>query len=213
MTDIQIRRAEFKDLGLILDLENRIWPPGTRAPKEKFERRLSIFPDGFFLAFRNKELIGASTSQIICYSHENPPKSWEIVTDDGYIEKTHNLKGNALYIVSLGAISRSGAGSALLSKQKGLAQGLGLQYLVLGARIPGYDEYCRNTKEISIELYASIKRSDGLPHDLELRFYIRNGLQIKNIVSNYMEDDAESRNYGAIMVWKNLQYAKLNQKF
>ena len=42
---------------------------------------------------------------------------------------------------------------------------------------------------------------NGELFDPELRFYSRNGLVIKEIKPNYMEDDKESRNYGAIMIW------------
>lgn len=201
--NIAIRRASVEDLSHIVDLENAIWPEGTRAPREKFEKRLAIFPEGFFLAFKEEKLIGASTAQIISYTKGEPIRSWEYITDNGFIEKTHNPQGNALYIVSLGALSRSGGGSALITEQKALARRLGLTTLVLGARIPGYDAYCKSIQEVSINEYVRRTREDGLLHDDELRFYTRNGLQLQTIVPNYMEDDAESRNYGAIMIWEN----------
>ncbi|MEK6825653.1 MAG: hypothetical protein AABY00_02615 [Nanoarchaeota archaeon] len=203
MDYISIRSATPKDLPAIVELENTIWPEGTRAPKEKFESRLAVFPEGFFLAFKNNQLIGASTSEIIDYAPTSPPTSWEFITDNGYIKNTHIPNGNALYIVSLGALSRSGGGSALLSRQKELAQQKGLQYLVLGARIPGYDSYCTSVKTISIEEYVKLTREDHALHDPELRFYTKNGLSLARIMPNYMEDDQESRNYGALMVWKN----------
>lgn len=206
MGDISVRNALFEDLPRIVELENAIWPKGTRAPREKFEKRLAVFPEGFFLAFRGNQLIGASTSQIIHYFPEETIESWEKVTDNGYIEHTHNSQGNALYVVSLGAISRSGGGSALLARQKELAQEKELTLLVLGARISGYNSYCRKTGEITIERYVMLTRPDGQPCDDELRFYIRNGLKIEKIVPRYMEDDAESRNYGAIMLWNNLSF-------
>ena len=197
---IEIRRAKEEDLEEIVELENKVWPPGTRSPREKFESRLKIFPQGFFLAYNENSLIGASTSQIINYDGSSID-SWEDITDFGWIRKTHNPEGNALYIVSLGAISRSGAGSALMQAQKNLARELDLDFLVLGSRIPGYDNYCMEEGEISIEEYAKLKRENGEILDPELRFYIRNGLSLKEIKPNYMEDDNESRNYGAIMLW------------
>lgn len=201
MGEIVVRNASFEDLLSIVELESAIWPEGTRAPRKKFEKRLAVFPEGFFLAFNGDQLIGASTSQVIHYSQNETIESWEKVTDNGHIERTHNPQGNALYVVSLGAISRSGGGSALLSRQKQLAQEKGLAYLVLGARIPGYDRYCKREGETPIEHYVELTRPDGQPYDDELRFYIRNGLKIEKIAPNYMEDDAESRNYGAIMTW------------
>lgn len=199
---IKIRNAQEEDLDAIVELENTIWPEGTRASKEKFESRLKIFPKGFFLAYRNGGLIGVSTSETINYDSENLPISWEEITDNGYI-RNHNPKGNALYVVSVGAISRSGGGSALIGSQKNLTKKLNLKFLVLGARIPGYDTYCRANGEIAIEDYVKLKREDGELLDPELRFYTRNDLKLRKIVPNYMEEDKESRNYGVIMVWEN----------
>ncbi|HLC53131.1 MAG TPA: hypothetical protein VJK03_01180 [Candidatus Nanoarchaeia archaeon] len=200
--ELYVRNASWEDIPAIVELENKVWPEGTRAPREKFEKRLAVFPEGFFLAFNGDALMGVSTSEIIAYP-SLLPKSWEAMTDNGYIEKTHNPRGNALYVVSLGAVSRSGAGSALLERQKEFVKIRELHCLMLGARIPGYDEYCRTVKEIPIGAYASLIREDGQPYDAELRFYTRNGLKIKEIVPNFMEDDKESRNYGAIMMWEN----------
>ena len=196
---IQIRFAKKENLDEVLELENKIWPPGTIAPREKFESRLKIFAKGFILAYKDGSLIGASTSQIINYDRSTI-NSWENITDNGWI-RNHNPKGNALYVVSIGSISRSGGGSALVQAQKNLAKQLSLRFLVLGSRIPGYDAYCREQEEINIEEYVKLLRGNGELLDPELRFYKRNGLSLQGIKPNYMEDDKESRNYGAIMLW------------
>lgn len=203
--ELVVKNARPEDLDKVVELENQIWPEGTRASREKFEKRLELFRDGFFIVYKNGEIIGVSTSEIFNYNPQNPPKSWELVTDNGFIERTHNPKGNALYVVSVGALSRSGGGSALVQAQKKLVQKLNLEFLVLGARIPGYDAYCQENAEIPIEEYVQLRRGEGLM-DSELRFYTRNGLSLDKIMPNYMEDDKESRNYGAIMVWKNPDY-------
>ena len=199
---IKIRNAKKNDLDEIVMLEDRIWAEGIRADKRKFESRLKIFPEGFFLAFNNDKLIGFSTSEIINY--DSNPLSWEDITDNGYI-KNHNKNGNTLYVVSIGAISRSGGGSALINAQKDLVKKLNLRNLVLGSRIPGYDEYSKKKGEINIKDYATSIRENGELLDPELRFYTRNGLTLLEIVPNYMEDDKESRNYGAIMILKYLE--------
>ena len=200
---IDIRNATPADLDKIVELENKIWPEGTRATREKFASRLEIFPQGFFVAFMNNEMIGVSTSEIIGYDLEHPPISWESVTDNGWIKRTHNSGGNALYVVSIGAISRSGGGSALVEAQKELSKRLNLSCLILGARIPGYDSYCREQGDIDIQEYVKLRREDGEFLDSELRFYTRNGLALSKIIPQYMEDDKESRNYGALMIREN----------
>lgn len=204
--EVSVRNAEEKDIDSVISLENEIWPEGTRATREKFESRLNIFPRGFFLAYKSGKLIGVSTSEIIKYNSENPPESWEAITDNGFIKNTHNPQGNALYVVSIGARSRSGGGTALIQAQKKLMEELSLRFLVLGARIPGYGEYYKNS-EVPIEKYVELRRKNGQSLDPELRFYARNGLGLVKIVPNYMEDDRESRNYGAIMVWENPNFS------
>lgn len=196
---IEVRNARKADLDNVIELENKVWPPGTRSSREKFESRLRIFSEGFFLAYNDGDLIGVSTSQIIKY-YGSTIESWERVTDYGFI-RNHNPRGNALYVVSIGAISRSGGGTALIQAQKKLAEELNLDFLVLGSRIPGYDSYCKEQVEMPIEKYVKLQREDGELLDPELRFYARNGLSLKEIKANYMEDDKESRNYGAIMLW------------
>jgi len=208
MDEITIRKANEKDLDAIVSLENEIWPEGTRATRDKFESRLRIFPQGFFLVYKNGEIIGVSTSEIINYDPSNPPKSWESITDNGYITHTHDPNGNAIYVVSVGAKSRSGGGSALIQAQIALTRELGLKHLILGARIPGYNEYATNVRAISIEDYVKLRRQDQELLDSELRFYTRNSLRLMKIMPNYMEDDKESRNFGAIMVWTNKKHTK-----
>lgn len=200
--DIEVRSAIFKDLDDVVRLENKIWPEGTRASREKFESRLKFFPDGFFVAYKDERMIGVSTSEIINYDFKNHPISWEEITDNGFIRNTHDKNGNALYVVSLGAISRSGGGGALIEKQKKLVIKLGLDCLILGARISGYDKYCVENGEIGVKKYLNKTNEDGQVFDDEIRFYTRNGLEIVKIVKNYMEDDLESRNFGAVMIWK-----------
>jgi len=199
---IKIRNATVEDLDEIIRLENQIWPESSRAPREKFETRLKMFSQGFFIAYDEKRgLLGVSTSEIVNYNPKNPPTSWEDITDNGWIVRTYIPNGNALYVVSVGSISRSGGGSALVQAQKKLAKKLALNYLVLGSRIPGYNKYCEQNGEIAIEDYVKLVREDGEMFDPELRFYIRNGLGLRKVVQRYMLDDEESREFGAIMDW------------
>ena len=58
------------------------------------------------------------------YNPKNPPTSWEDITDNGWIVRTYIPNGNALYVVSVGSIARSGGGSALVQAQKKLAKKL-----------------------------------------------------------------------------------------
>lgn len=194
-------------LNEVLRVEAEAWPVEIRAPKEKFEARLGLFPEGFVLAYVDNKLAGVSTSEVINYDPSDPPTTWEGTTDNGFIRKSHQINGNAIYVVSVGVsgwAQGNGLGSKLLSKQKELAITKKLTYLVLGSRLPGYREFHIDNPEVSAEQYSEMKNDDDEPKDPEIRFYSRQGLKVARIVPNYMEDDPESEDYGAVMVWENV---------
>lgn len=212
--DTEVKRAKsllskVGQKGLLSELirvEEEAWPPEVRATQEKFASRLDIFPEGIFLGYSDEILRGALTSEIIEYDVDNPPTSWEKITDNGYIKATHNKNGNALYVVSLGVskfAQGKGLGSQLLEEAKRFAQERGLDFLVLGARIPGYHRFHEEHPTVDIEQYLKTKNENQDPIDSEIRFYARNGLRVLKTVPNYMEDDPESENYGAVMIWES----------
>lgn len=191
-------------LDQVISLEKEVWPEEIQAPREKFEARAEIFPEGFLMINDpSGEIVGVSTSEIIDYDPKSPPVSWENTTDNGWTRGTHNPKGNALYLVSVGARSGMGVGTRLVEEQITLAKKLNLSYLVLGSRIPGYHKYHIEHPRTTIKEYIDMKKDEKDPFDPEIRFYSRCGLKVVKVVPNYMEDDPESENYGTVMVWEN----------
>lgn len=202
------KEAQDKEilLGEVLRTEAEAWPEEIRAPREKFVSRLEIFPEGFFLAYVNGKLAGVSTSERIQFDPNFPPKSWEEITDNGFIKNSHDPRGNALYVVSVGVADWAqgrGLGGVLVKAQKELVQQLGLDHLVLGARLSGYHNYHKDHSDLSAENYAQLINDRGEPQDPEIRFYTRQGLAVREVSPNYMEDDPESENFGVVMVWEN----------
>ena len=202
--DVIVRNATAADLDEVMRVEREAWPPEIQAPREKFESRLRIFPQGFYIALFQGKVMGVSTSEIIAYDPAHPVEKWETVTDNGWIKKTHDLKGNALYVVSVGVSpfgGGKGIGSQLVQAQKKLVEQLGLDCLVLGARCPEYHRKDHDT--LSPEQYVMHTRSDGQLTDPELRFYTRNGFKVVRPILRYMDEDPESRHYGVAMEWRN----------
>jgi ribosomal protein S18 acetylase RimI-like enzyme len=207
MGNLEVRRATAADLDGVMDVE-RSWPVEMQAPPEKFVSRLELFPEGFYVALLDGRIVGASTSEIMKYDLANPPKTWDDATDCGWIKKTHTPNGNALYVVSVGVHSQfrsQGIGTALVEAQKQLMGRKNLDFLVLGARCPGYEEYYP-TNPVPAEKYIMLKREDGQPIDPEVRFYsIRCGLEALKALPEYMGKggDPKSRDYGVVMAYRN----------
>ncbi|OGH15034.1 MAG: hypothetical protein A3H50_01125 [Candidatus Levybacteria bacterium RIFCSPLOWO2_02_FULL_37_10] len=193
----------------VMKVERSAWPPELQASKSKFESRFNIFPQGFFVVRLDGKIKGVTTSQITAYD-ESSTHTWDEITDNGMIEKTHSPQGNALYVVSVGVgadTQRGGVGGKLVQLQLELAKKLGLKYLFLGARIPGYDAYCKENGNIPPKQYVDFKKQTdkGLEAvDPEIRFYERQGLHPAKIIPNF-EPDVQSRDYGVVMLWKNPQ--------
>lgn len=201
------KRDEFLDG--VMRVEESAWTLELQAPKGKFASRLNIFPEGFFVACVNGKIEGVTTSQITTYD-PNASKTWDEITDKGMIAETHIREGNALYVVSVGVAEEAQGnhiGSRMVKAQKELASNLGLKYLYLGARIPGYDNYCKEHGETSVGDYLELKDNNGESVDPEIRFYNRCGLEVKKIIPEF-EPDIDSRNYGVVMVWENPRSVK-----
>lgn len=203
-TDIS---ADQKDdfLDQVVVVEKAAWPPELQASREKFEKRFDIFPQGFFAYELDGKLVGVTTSEITNYNGAID-KTWDEITDNGMIEGTHNPNGEGLYVVSVGVspdAQGGGVGGKLVQAQKELTERLGLKYLYLGARMPGYNVYCEQNGELPALEY--LRLAGGSPvqtHDPEIRFYQRQGLEWTKLVPNF-EPDPESRDFGVVMMWQN----------
>ena len=187
------------------DVEARAWPPELRASREKFMSRLKVFPEGVIALKVDGKIDAVTTSQRCTYNPADMENhTWDDFTDMGMIAKTHNPAGNALYVVSVGVATDAqgmGLGGKLVAEQKKLAEKLGLEYLFLGARAPGYAKYVQEHGEIAIEDYLKQTTETGEPLDPEIRFYQRQGLRPARVISDF-EPDTQSRDYGVVMVWK-----------
>lgn len=58
LNHLKIRNVLPKDLEAVTQIEATCFPASEAAPKNVFKERLSIFPEGFFIAELNNEIIG-----------------------------------------------------------------------------------------------------------------------------------------------------------
>lgn len=135
-------------------LENETWIEWTRAKREAFESRVSIFPEWVFFYKKNNRFGWLTTSLITQISNPNTIESWEIITDNGMITN-HDIHWNALYVVSVWVspfFQWNGIWKRLLTYQIELARRLWLEYIVLWSRVPDFHKFNGN-----IEDYLSIR--------------------------------------------------------
>lgn len=198
----------MSDLNGIMKVE-KDWPEHQRASEDKFISRLEKFPFGFFVAESNGNIVGTSTSCLIEYSPSKIEtyRSWDAVTNNGYIKKLEEVKNpNALYIVSIG-IKNEYRGEDIFQKfvnaQIDLARKMDLGFVIAGAIMPGYDAYCRKHGNISAKKYALIKARNRFVDPL-LEMWNKCGFYVpddRHVIQNYYTD-FKSRNYSALVVLK-----------
>lgn len=208
--NISMRAANAADLAAILAVEQS-WPEDARAGADKFLARLEKFPQGFLLACLNEDgtekVVGTITAMPLHYDPQamgEQFKSWDEVTNEGYLYEVDLSRCNALYIVS-GVIDSRYRGANIFTpgvlKEVELAQQLGLRYVLAGAVIPGYKKYCRQHGDVSAFDYCSARRGSHLVDPL-LAMYESIGFTVRDarhVIADYYPDDA-SRNFAALVV-------------
>lgn len=205
----------------ILEVENKAWPERLRANRQVYESRLKTFPEGLLVAEVDGKIEGVVVTQKVSSEVAAQGRSWNEITDGGRIQKTHNPQGDTLYGVNLSVspFASQKVATALLEAQKKKAIINNIKKIVLGGRIPGFrryfEQYCQEhklshlsekQKDKIAEHYVRTFTSQGKPRDPEISFYhTKAGTRVVKLLPNYMED-AESLNYGVLLVWKNPFY-------
>jgi hypothetical protein len=204
-TRVQVRKACLADIDAIMRVEEE-WPEYQRAARDKMLIRLQKYPDGFWVFLGEGEVVGTLTSCPIRYEPNmlGVFKSWDEVTNNGYFPDIDPAQANALYLAS-GVLSQKARGgktySLLVDTPVKHAESAGLDYVVAGAKIPGYDAYCRRHGEVDARDYAFMKLN-GCLVDPFLEMYRGFGFAVpdRNHVVKDFYPDLPSRNYGAIVV-------------
>jgi hypothetical protein len=158
---LEVREATLADLDEIMRIEED-WTPDQRASRGQMRARLEKFAEGFWLFARGGEIIGTLMSCPILYDPGNMSEmaTWDEVTNDGYLPDIDLDKANALYLVS-GSLRRDARGgmayAVMMETPVALAERLGLDHIVTGAKIPGYDAYRRRFGEVDAKDYAFLE--------------------------------------------------------
>lgn len=202
----KMRQATPADIDGIMRVEED-WPESQRASRDKMLTRLAKFPEGFWVMESGGEIVGTLTSCLLRYDPGVKGfKTWDQVTNNGYLHDIDRSTANALYMVSgsLKKEARGGTGYTLFIQPPiQLAETLGLDYVLTGAKIPGYDAYCRRHGDVDAGQYAFLKLH-GCLVDPFLEMYRGMGFTVPDrdhIIKDFYPDPP-SRDYGAIVVRK-----------
>lgn len=201
-----VRNTHESDIPRLCEIEKAAWerevPRALLFTEEHFQSHLQVFPEGQFVALMGDDIVAYLTLERLKADPQHLAgvvTSWLETTGNGFLT-THNPEGNVLYGVSMGAVPHHlGAGAHLINRGVELMIELGCQCGFLVGRMPGYHKYASS---MNPEEYLYATSLDGTPLDPQVRLYVREGLRIGGLVSNYMEDP-KSHNYGVLLVIDN----------
>ena len=207
-----VRNYEENDFTDLILIQQESFPPPFPSElwwnTEQLRSHITLFPEGALCIEVAGEMAGSMTSLIVDFDPHHPDHTWEDITDNGYI-RTHMPKGNTLYIVDISVrpqFRKLGLGKWLMLSMYEVVIQLGLERLLGGGRMPGYNLYA-NDMTPEAYLAAIVK---GNLKDPVITFLLRCGRTPLQVVPHYLNDE-ESCHFGALMEWKNPFIIKVAQ--
>lgn len=202
---IIIRQASCDEIDILLRIEQAAWQEKA-ATREMLISRMEVFPEGVFCAAKEGRIQGFAVNQIINYAKfDKDGLSWALLTDNGFMRKSHDYNGDSLYGVSISVpphVEDKNIALKLYEYGGKLAIKYNLKSIYVGSRIPYYYKYA---DRMSVDEYVYSKTTTGRILDPELALYIKMGLKIEKIIPNFF-NDPESLNYGVLVSWANPFY-------
>lgn len=206
---IVIRNYKEKDFNELIDIQRECFPPPFPSDlwwnKQQLTNHVELFPEGALCVEIDGKLVASMTGLIVDVETNDVYHSWEEITDSGYI-RNHDAKGNTLYVVDISvvpSVRKLGLGKVMMQSMYELVVHLKLERLLGGGRMSGYHRYA---KQLSAETYLE-KVVQGELNDPVVSFLLKCGRMPVGVAENYLEDE-ESRNYAALMEWRNPFYEK-----
>ncbi|MFP4477518.1 MAG: GNAT family N-acetyltransferase [Desulfatibacillaceae bacterium] len=193
---------DYKDVKAIMD---RVYPTLEGAwSYDQFCSQIEKFPEGQICIEDYGRVVSGALTMMVRHQDFGDSHTYEQVVGDGYL-KNHNPNGDYLYGIDVFVhpdYRGLRLGRRLYDARKELCESLNLKGILLGGRIPGYEEYA---SEMTPAQYVRAVRDKEI-YDPILTFQLSNEFHVKKIMKNYLRADVESRGYGVLLEWINIYY-------
>jgi len=199
-----IRPYGPEDFATLVEIQRECFPPPFPEEalwtREQLRTHLELFPEGALTIEVEGRPCGSITGMLCHYDPAGPDHAWGPLTDWGFI-RTHDPTGDTLYIVDISVRPSArtlGLGRQLMQAMYEVVVHLRLKRLLGGGRMPGYHKVAdRMTAQAYLDAVVRGEMTDPV-----ITFLLRCGRLPVRVVPDYLEDE-ESRNYAALMEWRN----------
>lgn len=208
-----IHKIELRNLNLedYIELKNSMLASyqGIEDPywdKNEIKKLLKVFPEGQLVILVDGVVVGSALSLIVKEEQAMSIHTYEEIT--GYSSfSTHNPKGDILYGIDVFIhpdYRGLRLGRRLYDARKEICEQLNLKSIVFAGRMPIYREFA---KELTPKQYLEKVKNKEI-HDPVISFQMANDFHIVRLLRNYLEGDAESKEYAVLLEWNNIYYEK-----
>ena len=178
--------------------------PSSSWAVVQLDRLVELWPEGQVVATVNGELAGAAFALRVGDQLAGRAHTYRQATGE-YTFSTHDDAGEWLYGIDVfvrPAYRGLRLARRLYDYRKELCERLNLRGIVFGGRLPNY---ARHAETLSPRQYIDKVRVAELA-DPVLGFQLANDFHVRRILTGYLEGDADSREYAALLQWDNVLY-------
>lgn len=161
------------------------------------------FPDGYFVAFVDDRPVGMGAGIFLDFDFDNPQHSIAEITGEHQCGN-HDPDGDWYYGTDMTVhpeFRGKGIGRLLYDRRKQFVRERNKRGIVAGGSLPGYFHH---KTEMPIDEYVD-KVVSGDLSDPTLTFQLSNGFEVRGLLENYIEDEADD-GWAALIVWENPDY-------
>lgn len=199
---IRLRRLIASDFEALVELQRACFPAMTPWTRREFLAQLTTWEDVHLGVFVEGELVASCGQLIVDYADYDDWSNYDELTASGTCEN-HDPEGDTLYGIEM-QVRPDHRGMKLSRRlydaRKMLCRDRNLARILIGGRIPGYGAV---RDEMSPAEYAEEVATKRI-FDPVLTSQLSNGFILREIVRDYLPDDAASAGYATTLEWPNL---------
>lgn len=161
------------------------------------------FPEGYFVAMVADRPVGMGAGIFLDFDFDKPQHTIGEITGDHQCGN-HDPDGEWYYGTDMTVhpdFRGLGIGRMLYDRRKEFVRASNKKGIIAGGSLPGYFEH---KHDMGIEEYVA-KVVAGDLRDATLSFQLANGFEVRGLLADYIEDEADD-GWATLIVWENPDY-------
>ena len=204
MTSVEIVNLDVDLAPKLAKIERLCFPtanPDDLFSEEDIRAYATVFSEGYFVAMVNGQPVGMGAGIYLDFDFDNPQHSIAEITGENQCGN-HNPDGKWSYGTDLTVHPDhrgKGIGRMLYDRRKNLVRSAGKRGIIAGGSLPGFQEH-KWTMPVATYVERVVARN---LFDPTLSFQLANGFEVRGLLENYVEDEADD-GWATLIVWENL---------